>query len=199
MKSQFYEDIKENVYRFFVEELKISRKQAIQTYKKIREGFGGEVSLGVEKTYGIDRYRYFAATWDLDPKEYIEPNENLIPIMEQVKGRAVVLTSAPFVWAKNALRYLGVGQYLEGAVFTGEGDIRKPNPEAFKQALAFFNCLPKQVFSIGDQEQTDIIPAKALGMKTIFIGGESTVADYSIKDINYLTILIKKIEKEAKW
>ncbi len=160
--------------------------------------FRGEVSLGVEKTFGIDRYRYFAANFNLEPKKYLEPNRNLIPIMDKVCGRAAILTSAPLVWAKKALAFLGIDQYFDGSVFTGEGDIRKPNPEAFRQVIKFLNCPPSQVFSIGDQEQTDILPAKTLGMKTIIVGSESLVADYSIKTIDDFPALINKIEKEAK-
>lgn len=192
VKSQFYQDIKENVYQFFAEELKISHKQAIQTYEKIMDEFEGEVSLGVEKTFGIDRYRYFAATWNLEPKKYLESNRNLIPIMEKVNGKAAILTSAPLVWAENVLMFLGIDKYLEGAVFTGEGNIRKPNPEVFRQVLRFLDCPPEQVFSIGDQEQTDIIPAKLLGIKTIFIGGNSLEADYSLSSIDELLPLLIK-------
>lgn len=198
MESRCYEDIRENVYRFFTEELKISREQAIQTYEKIKDNFKGEVSLGVEKTFGIDRYRYFAATWNLEPKKYLKPNGDLVPMMEQVCGRAAVLTSAPFVWARKVLSFLGIDKYFGDSVFTGEGDIRKPNPEAFRKVLRFLNCPPEQVFSIGDQEQTDILPAKTLGMKTIIVGSESTVADYSIKNIDDFPTLIKKIQKEVK-
>lgn len=198
MKSRFYEDIKENIYSFFIEELKITHEQAIRTYEEIREEFGGEVSLGVEKTFGIDRYRYFAATWNLDPQRYLQLNENLMPIMELVKDKAAVLTSAPLVWAINALRYLGIDKYFKETLFTGEGDIRKPNPEAFRQVSTYFKCPPEIVFSIGDQEQTDILPAKTLGMKTIIVGGKSIIADYSVKTIEDLPTLIKKIQKEIK-
>lgn len=192
VESRFYQDIKENAYLFLIKELEISRKQAVRTYEKIRNEFKGEVSLGLEKTFGIDRYRYFASTWNLLAQKYLEPNENLIPIMEQVKGRSVILTSAPLIWAKNALRFLGIDQYFEGAVFSGEGNIRKPNPEAFKQALVYFNCSPALVFSIGDQEKTDIIPAKSLGIKTIFVGENSMEADYSLPSISELLPLLNK-------
>ncbi|MBU3935638.1 HAD family hydrolase [Patescibacteria group bacterium] len=198
VKSQFYQDIKENVYRFFAKELKISRKQSIQTYKKIMDEFKGEVSLGVEKTFGIDRYQYFSATWNLDPEKYLEPNENLIPMIEPLSGNIAILTSAPLVWAQNALKFLGIDEYFKDAVFTGEGDIRKPNPEAFVQILKSFNCPSNEVFSIGDQEQTDILPAKNLGIKTIIVGSESAIADYSIKTISDFPALIKNIQKEIK-
>lgn len=198
MKSRFYEDIKENVYRFLADELKIGRVQAVQTYQRIMDEFKGEVSLGVEKTFGIDRYRYFEANFDLEPKKYLEQNKSLIPIMKKVCGKAAILTSAPLVWAKKVLNFLEIDQYFKGAVFTGEGDIRKPNPEAFRQVLRFLDGPPNQVISIGDQEQTDILPAKTLGMKTIIVGSESSVADYSIKTIDDFPTLIFKIQKDAK-
>ncbi len=46
--------------------------------------------------------------------------------------------------------------------------------------------------SVGDQEETDIIPAKLLGMKTIFIGEKkSNISDYTIRDIFELEEFVK--------
>ncbi len=53
---------------------------------------------------------------------------------------------------------------------------------------------PQLIFSIGDQERTDVIPAKDAGMKTILIGkSEESVADIVVPDlISAITVLRKK-------
>ena len=45
----------------------------------------------------------------------------------------------------------------------------KPDKKIFEIALKRANCKPEQSIMIGDRIDNDIIPAKNLGMKTIWI------------------------------
>jgi FMN phosphatase YigB (HAD superfamily) len=175
--SAFYAEIKRNAFVFLAERLGVTLDAAEKEYERIRQKYNGELSLGVEKEHGISRYEYFENTWDLIPGDFICSNYTPAMVFMDLKGRAAVLTSAPRVWAVNALKYLKVYNSVKNALFTGEPDIRKPNPEAFMQIADFFGVPPQRIYSVGDQEKTDIIPAKSLGMKTILIGGKSEIAD----------------------
>src|SRR5690606_32586862 len=44
----------------------------------------------------------------------------------------------------------------------------KPEQAMFLQALAVANATPEQAIHIGDSPEMDIVPAKALGMKTVW-------------------------------
>lgn len=60
---------------------------------------------------------------------------------------------------------------------------RKPGSLMFERAIAKFNIDPKISWMIGDRAR-DIIPARALGIKTIQVGGpDSQVANYSAENL----------------
>ena len=50
-----------------------------------------------------------------------------------------------------------------------EMGVSKPNKELFEIALSFANSQPNDSIMVGDRLDNDIIPAKSIGMKTIWI------------------------------
>ena len=182
--SRFGRQIRTNCIRFFKERFNLSQNDAESIYQDLNRKYNGEVSLAVEKEFGIDRNEYFAFTWDLVAEEFIATNELLLPTLQELAILSGVLTAAPKVWAEKALAFLQIRQLFGDALFTGDPDIRKPNPEAFLQLAQFWNLEPSQILSIGDQEQTDILPAKSLGMQTLRIATQAeTEADFMAPDI----------------
>jgi HAD superfamily hydrolase (TIGR01509 family) len=191
--SRFYTDLRNNVYSFFMARRGISSEEAMTEYERIKEQYNGEVSLGVEAEYGIDRYDFFENTWNFNPEGYIEKDTDLPEMLDQLKGRVALLTAAPRVWAVNVLAYLDIDNAFEGRLYTGEPDDRKPNPRVFQRIADDFSVPTANIFSIGDQEQSDIIPAKTLGMRTVLIGSsQNTVADYQAADVKLAIGLLRK-------
>jgi HAD superfamily hydrolase (TIGR01509 family) len=191
--SQFYADLRSNAYAFFMKRCGLSKDAAIVEYEMIKEKYNGEVSLGVEQEYEIDRYDYFANTWNLNPEEYIEKDNDLPQMFDQLKGRIALLTAAPRIWAINVLAYLDIVDIFEGRFYTGEPDERKPNPRIFQRIADDFGIFPSKVFSIGDQEYSDIAPAKSIGMGTVLIGSaQNSIADYQAGDVKLAINLLRK-------
>lgn len=191
--SHFYSDLRNNIYGFFMARLGMNREEAVSNYERIKDEHHGEVSLGVEAEYGIDRCDYFAETWGtLDPAEYIEANEALPEVLNALKGKIALLTTAPRVWAIKVLAYLNIEDAFDDRIYTGEPDLRKPDPQVFQNIADDFEVKPSQVFSIGDQEKTDIAPAQAIGMRTIRIGQGETKADYQADDVITAVNLLRK-------
>jgi len=164
----------------------INPNEANTEYERINQTYNFETSIGFEREHGVNRNTYFQRTWNIDPSPYIQKNPQVVELFEKLRRKVAILTSAPRVWAANVLQHLGVYPLVENRIFTGETDIRKPKPEAFLQVASIFPADPKQCVSIGDQESTDIIPAKKLGMKTILVGGDSSYADLQIQFISQL-------------
>lgn len=191
--SQFYADIKDNVYDFLMDKLGLSRDEALREFARIKTQYNGEISLGVEQEFGINRNEYFGATWNLNPEKYITRDDELPEAIEQVRGRVALLTAAPRVWAVNVLAYLNIEKMFGDNIFTGEPDLRKPNPLIFDYVATSMNAKPSDVYSIGDQEESDIIPAKSIGMRTVFVGpGTSQIADYSAENVKMALQLLKQ-------
>ena len=182
--SDLYTDLKCKMQNFLANVLGVSSEAARAEYDRIKTDFNGEVSIGVEQELGISRYDWFENTWNLDPAKYIEkPTEELPVALQSVADRSMVLTAAPATWAYPALSYLGLGDMFDGRVITGESDVRKPSLDVFRQAANMLQRRCCEVVSVGDQNESDILPAKALGMVTVKVGLADGNADFFAQDI----------------
>ena len=181
--SDFYQDLKSKMYRYLSDVLGISDETARSEYSRINCAFNGDVSIGVEKEFGISRYEWFDNTWSLDPANYIEkPTNELKEILKPVADRSLVLTAAPSAWAYPVLGFLGISDLFKNRVITGESDIRKPSTEVFRQAADMLQRNCYDMISVGDQNESDILPAKKLGMITIKVGAPEGDADYFVRN-----------------
>lgn len=176
--------VKKNVTTFIAKEFNLPDDEALQKYIELQKRYDGEMSLGLEQEFGIDRMRFFEETWSIDPENIIIPESNLNDELNQLDISCALLTSAPRVWATRVLGYIGVADMFDDRIFTGEPDIRKPNPEIFRIIARNLGLCASQIVSIGDQEYSDITPAKEVGMQTVLIGeGVQSNADFIVPDV----------------
>ena len=70
----------------------------------------------------------------------------------------------------------------------------KPKAEIFNLAISKCNEEPDNIFYIGDNEDRDILPAKALGLKTVLISSKHifTNADYILTSVEELLELTQQ-------
>lgn len=67
------------------------------------------------------------------------------------------------------LENLGVRKYIDLVIASAEEGVSKPDRRIFEIALERSGCKPENAVMIGDRIDNDIVPAKQLGMKTIWI------------------------------
>lgn len=79
----------------------------------------------------------------------------------------IIANQSPRLTAR--LRSQHMAQYFHIVLGSGDVGLSKPDPEIFQHALMLSGCLKGQAVMIGDSTGNDIVPAKALGMKTIRI------------------------------
>lgn len=106
-----------------------------------------------------------------------------------------IIANQPFGTA-DRLKAFGLSEYIDLLVSSAEEGVAKPDLRIFKIALERSGCLPQNAVMVGDRLDNDIVPAKALGMKTVWIrqgfGGMATPAsekeipDYRIENLNGL-------------
>lgn len=90
----------------------------------------------------------------------------------------------------------GILQYFTHVITSWEIQIMKPNRRIFEFALKTAESLPHEAVMIGDRIDNDIEPAKAVGMKTVWIKqgfgrlqiplSEKDTPDYSIDNLSEL-------------
>ena len=131
-------------------------------------GLNNQVGLStfLSEKYGITRKDYFNKVLDIDPAQVIKNYE--IPVSFVTKLMAnknlILLTSAPKVWQEKVINYLGLTGVFKN-IYTGEDF--KDKSEIFE--LLSKKSIPSEMISIGDQEITDILPARIFGINGFLI------------------------------
>ena len=188
-KTKFYREIKQKGVNFIAERLSISRKDAERVKEDIYNKYNGEISIGLEKEYNVDRKEYFAKTWNVDTSRYINPDRELRILLNKILCKKALLTSAPQVWAERALNQLNIDDLFDGLWF-GDGDIRKTDKKAYLQVTDSFDIKPERTLIV-DDEPKHLNPAKEIGITTVLVGSEiKPYIDYYIKDIYGIQNLI---------
>jgi len=196
--SKLKEVILRNIKIFIAQKLKKDEKGAGTILKTITSKYKECVSVGLEKEYGIDRFEYFEYVWNIDPKTLIDFNPDLKKLLKGLKQNynIVLISDAPRVWVNKILEFLEIEEVFEELVYSGEGDTRKEFGNGFSLRIKEMGVQPSNCISVGDQEHTDIIPAKKIGFKTVYVGEKAkSTADCSIADINSLERALELISK----
>lgn len=126
--------------------------------------------------YGVDIPRWFGELERLYPNvpnilEALSEKYKLGIIANQVAG------------TKERINNWGIGKYFDVVVASAEAGCAKPDLKIFNTALKEADCKPDEAVMIGDRIDNDILPAKKLGMKTVWV--RQGFAKYqNVKSIN---------------
>jgi putative hydrolase of the HAD superfamily len=180
--TKFYREIEENGIEFISKRLSVNKEKAEKIRQEIFRKYQGDISIGLEKKYGLGRNEYFSNVWSVDASKYIEPNKRLRDLLRSISSKKALLTTAPQAWAERALKQLTIDDLFDGLWF-GDGDIRKPNRKAYLQVTNSLNTQPEKTVIVEDEPKY-LKPAKGLGMTTILVGSEVRPwVDYCIPNI----------------
>lgn len=184
--SGIYDEMIKNTVNYLASKLDINYKQAEAKLKDIRTRHGNSISIGIEQELGFDRYEYFKVGWNINPEGHVEVADDINKLINTLskKYKLVILSDAPRVWIERVLRYLNIAEYFGDNIFSGEGNIRKSFGNAHPYILEKLQLQPEECIVVGDEEANDILPAKQVGMRTVFIGDHtSEIADDTIANI----------------
>ncbi len=162
----------------------VARAQNV-SYTKAEEMFSNTYKRLRSKTkslskLGMSGEEFFLNVWhELDLGQFIQPNPQLAhalrALSESGKFDLVILTNSntsSTVAAKLAM--IGIDPHCFRHILTSvDIGFQKPDPEAFTALLQATNHQPDKVLYIGDRENTDIIPAQLMGLRTALITNNS--------------------------
>ena len=104
-----------------------------------------------------------------------------------------VATNGTAIKQWDKLIRLGIHHYFK-EVFVSEEVGMEKNPAFFKRITQQLSILPGESIMIGDTEKSDILPAKEIGMKTLYIQRyEGKIRKGTITDFSHLLDILKKI------
>jgi putative hydrolase of the HAD superfamily len=124
----------------------------------------------------------------------LELKEGAMALLQDVKraGRSVmVVTEGPHDAQENTISRLGIAPYVDLLVTSSQERLTK-RAGLLQRALENAGCAPSAVIYVGDSVECDIIPARALGVRTIFVG-EANQAPEGVETAASLIELRKRI------
>lgn len=141
-----------------------------------RKNFGGKGELALARL-GLP-YSAWAQRLIESPTNLITPQPNLVERFRRIPIPKVLFTGSPLEMASRALNQFGLNAQEDFTALYGwqSGDDEplkwSRSGEVFKAILEKFDLPPRLVWSIGDNWETDLKEAMALGITTVQIGNE---------------------------
>lgn len=110
------------------------------------------------------------------PPKLVEGVEQVISELSRDYRLAIVSDTgfSPGYVLRKLLKHNNLLHYFHSFSFSDETGVSKPHHKAFHTVLSELGIEPTNALHIGDIEDTDIVGAKALGMKAIRFSGDPT-------------------------
>lgn len=180
-----WETIQGKIYREIMEKKHWDRDRTKEEFAALYERLGS--STKVLNELGIDGQEFFTTIFDqVDLTKVINQDVRLNDLLERLRQcyRVGLVSNGTTAAIKKKLGAVGLSS-LQFDPFIATFDINapKPDPTGFLMALERVGVAPEESVYIGDKEETDILGAKGVGMRTIMVWGESKEADLSIPTI----------------
>jgi putative hydrolase of the HAD superfamily len=146
------------------------------------------------QSFGLDGEIVFQRLWDELPVEkFIKKNPQLAEELEKLskKYRLFLISNGTGRQIEKKLRFLGIEvRWFEPRIYCYDHNWVKPDPAPFLAALEQLNLSPEQTLYVGDREDSDIRGAQGVGMRAVYVGGKSELADISVGEILELFELV---------
>lgn len=117
--------------------------------------------------------------------EYINLYPGALEALARLRQRGCrlwLLSNAQQVFTAYELRLLGLGDQLDGIYISSNYRCRKPDPDFYRALLTEQGLDVERCLMIGNDRQTDIAGAKALGMATLYMHTALTPAEQESAD-----------------
>ena len=124
---------------------------------------GGSYFRGAMKEIGISDYAPYDCVGEF---LYPEVKDVLKALSERY--RLGIIANQP-TGTKDRLYEYGIGRFFSRVRYSAEEGLEKPDRALFLRALSLSGCEASDAVMVGDRPDNDIMPAKALGMKTVRI------------------------------
>lgn len=151
----------------------VGRDEFREIYRQIRERQGGSLRTALA-TGLLDSADLRQELHERTRAYWVHPEGSMYsdvkPLLEKLHGAVTIGVlanqEAPVV---DALRRDGLGGYIDVWGISALVGHEKPSPELFGWALRQANATAQQAVHIGNRLDTDVRPAKALGLGTVWV------------------------------
>lgn len=174
----FYKD----VYSKSLEKLISNKrgKRGLEVLSDCRKNFNGKGELAL---FALNiPFADWAEMLVNAPLEMISPVPELVNQIKKLNAVKVIYTGSPIKMVHRVLEKLGFSiKDFDLIVGWSEPELFpvkwSSSPLMFEKIMAQFKCNPDQTLVVGDEWNTDLMPAKALGIKTVQVRKQSGKSD----------------------
>lgn len=138
-----------------------------------KEGFDGNSEA--IKYFGLEKTPWHSE----DETPYSDAEKTLAALKGQ--GYSLGIIANQVAKAEERLEAFGLIKYFDVLATSAELGVAKPDKAIFEKALEMAGCKAESSVMVGDRLDNDIRPAKALGMKTVWI--RQGLASYQHTDL----------------
>ncbi len=133
------------------------QKEALDFYRQNDKG-----DLAVMDKYGIPRLKWH--------KEYERLYPETVEVLKFLKAKYKIgVIANQSLGTADRLRQWDILQFIDLVIASAEEGVSKPDPRIFEIALERAGCKAENAVMIGDRIDNDVVPAKKMGMKTVWI------------------------------
>jgi putative hydrolase of the HAD superfamily len=106
--------------------------------------------------------------WD----RIVEIDPEALPLLSLLRSRGIrraICSNAPFPpeMMQRQVQRNGIGELMDGVVFSSMIGRRKPNPEIYRAALDVIGLEPERVLFVGNRVREDYEGPRSLGMRAV--------------------------------
>jgi len=141
----------------------------------------------------VDTDHYLHFVHDFDVSQYLANDEALDQSLSTLNLPKVVWTNGSRPHALRVLDSLGITHHISMLIDVRDmGFISKPAPEAYAILMERLEVDPSNCILVEDSVR-NLIPAKAMGMHTVLVGGaDGSIADACIASIDLIGKTVKQ-------
>lgn len=115
----------------------------------------------------LEYYGLTMAPWSSDDEFVYPESEECLKSLSR-KYKIGIIANQTF-GSEERLEKIGLLKYIDLVVASAEEGVAKPDLRIFEIALHKADCKAEEAVMVGDRLDNDIIPAKKIGMKTVWI------------------------------
>ena len=189
--KEFYAQYSRCLERTLAKELKITVPEAKNIADSYRQKYNGHGEKSFD-ALGIGIDVWFEAIFTLDPKDYLEKMEYTAKLLDSLRQSGYILgaiTDGPRLQASRILKSISVAEDSFDFIIGWEKRGNMPkygSKKIYEEICKKYSVKPNEVVMIGDSLETDILPAKEVGLDVIFISDSDNNQYKKVKNIEEL-------------
>lgn len=195
--KKFYSEYSRCLERVLASELKITVEEAKKIADDYRQKYNGHGERSFI-TLGLGMDVWFDGILSLNPQEYLCPLETSVDLIKTLKKEGFVIgaiTDGPRIQASRILEAIQLGDDQFDFIIGWERGKEFPkygSTKIYKEICKKYSVNPNEVVMIGDSLETDIFPAKEVGLNVIYVGNSREYQCKSIENIEELYTSLTK-------